>query len=88
MTSVDVSHRWANRDATLEILGISNAALILLRRDGVLEPDCVSCGRIRWLISELEERREEIRAYLVNRYGSLSESLLYYEQSDTIGVSK
>lgn len=88
MTTVDVSNRWANRETTLRMLGISNAALILLQRDGVLMPDCVSCGRIRWRITELEERREEIRAYLVDRYGILDGRLTQYAPTAMMDASK
>lgn len=88
MTSVDVSDRWADRSHTLEFLGISNAALILLQRDGVLPPDCVSCGRIRWKIRELEARRDEVRQYLMDRYGTLSGSLISYARTDTMEASK
>jgi hypothetical protein len=88
MTFVDVSDRWADRSHTLEILGISNAALILLQRDGVLPPDCVTCGRIRWKITELHARRDEVRQYLIDRYGTLSGSLIQYSESAKIGVSK
>jgi hypothetical protein len=88
MSTADVSHRWVNRDATLQLLRVSNAALILLQRDDVLSPDCVSCGRIRWKITELEERRDEIRQYLVDRYGTLSGTLIQYEESAKIKISK
>lgn len=88
MTRVDVSHRWADRSATLEILGVSNAALILLQRDGVLPPDCVTCGRIRWKITDLEERRDEIHQYLIDRYGTISGNLITYAGTAMMEASK
>lgn len=88
MTSVDMSDRWANRDAALEILGISNAALILLRRDGVLTPDCVSCGRIRWKVSELHARKDEIHQYLNDTYGMVSGTLTQYTRNANMETSQ
>ena len=62
---------WANVSKTCELLGITGAALLLLQRDRVLPPDCAGCGRIRWDVEELTARRDEVREYLMQRYGGL-----------------
>lgn len=62
---------WTSPDGAAAILGISRAALMLLHRDKLLAPDCATCGRNRYLISECERRRDELRAYLMQRYGGV-----------------
>lgn len=76
-----IPEAWANRTQTAEILGITMHGLLLLQRDRVLPPDCAACGRIRWLRSELAERRDELREYLRKTY---SDGLLVEEASATI----
>lgn len=71
-----MSDEWANRQQTQQILGISNAALILLQRDKVLKPDCITCGRIRWKRADLHRRRDEIRQYLIEHYGTVDSDLV------------
>lgn len=78
MANQAVLDKWMFRAEVLSTLGISNAALILLGRDKVLEPDCVECGRMWWSRTEVIERRDEIRAYLEDTYGTASGSLIEY----------
>jgi hypothetical protein len=68
---------WTNRTGACEILGISNAALILLQRDKLLPPDCQACGRIRWRVVELHERREALRLHLQQKYGGVNVELVH-----------
>lgn len=55
---------WAWTPGAAEVLGVHRLAVALLHHNGLLPPDCVSCGRIRWKVAELEQRRDELRAWV------------------------
>jgi hypothetical protein len=84
---VSAEEKWANRIQTSEILGVSLHAISLLARDNKLKPDCITCGRIRWLRSELAQRRQELRDHLRSRYPDKTDELIIEDEDAKIGVS-
>jgi hypothetical protein len=79
MTTQTTESRFAGRYRAADILGISSGAMLILQRDNILPPDCLSCGRIAWKIKDLEEHRDKVRTYLSITYPHLVEKLIVSE---------
>jgi hypothetical protein len=68
--------RFMGRVAASDYLGVSSQAMLLMMRDGILPPDCLSCGRIAWHVNVLEAKRDEVRQWLSEHYPDLVHKLI------------
>ena len=78
---------WAGTRTAAEMLGITFSGMILLQRDKQIAVDCQSCGKNRFKVVEINEKREDLRQYLRDTYKDSIDDLFLPEQSDTLEVS-